>query len=520
MFSAVISGSVYGVSGCLVRVEVDVSNGMPCFQMVGMLSSEVKEARERVSVALKNAEISLKPMCINVNLSPADIRKEGTAFDLPIAVGILASYGYILQKNIEDMVIVGELGLNGEIRPVKGILPIVREAKQRGITRCMIPGENAEEGALIPGMEIIGVSHIREVLDYLRLDGEMQRKNHPVMRSKRKKLPKQEDGQKLPDFAEVNGQESIKRAAEIAAAGFHHLLMIGPPGSGKTMIANRLPSILPPMSKEECIEVSSIYSVAGLLPSQDSFIRNRPFLNPHHTITKQALAGGGKTPMPGVVSLAHRGVLFLDELPEFKRENLDILRQPLEDKKVQIARSSGNYIYPAEFMLVGAMNPCPCGYYPNRQKCNCTPYEVQRYLGRVSGPVLDRIDICVETPPVDLEKLTKTTAFQNESSAEIRARVMKARNIQKQRFAGTGIHFNAEMGSRQIEKYCSLKETQRKLLLQALEKQNISLRGYYKILKVARTIADLDGKAQIEDGHLLEALFYRQADEKYWKGKG
>ncbi|MBQ6806879.1 MAG: YifB family Mg chelatase-like AAA ATPase [Lachnospiraceae bacterium] len=518
LFSVVISASIYGVGSRLVRVEADVSRGIPCFQMVGMLNSEVREARERVRVALKNAEIELEPMSINVNLSPADLRKEGTAFDLPIAIAVLIAYGYVRQECVENSLIVGELGLNGEVRAVKGILSIVQEARKQGIQKCIVPRENALEGAVIHGIDIVGVSHIREIVEYLKVDRTKQLEKIPVTRVNPQELMQLGRKQMLLDFAEVNGQDSTKRAAEIAAAGFHHMLMIGPPGSGKTMIANRIATILPPMMVDESIEVSTIYSVAGMLPSENSFVVNRPFLNPHHTITQQALIGGGRVPSPGVVSLAHRGVLFLDELPEFKRENLDLLRQPLEDKQVQIARNNGTYIFPSDFMLVGAMNPCPCGYFPDRQKCNCAPYEIGRYLGRISGPILDRIDICVETPSVNLEEMSKQTIVSSENSAMIRKRVLSAREIQKDRFKGTGLQFNSEIGSREIQKYCAVKAKNQKLLFRALEQKNITLRGYYKILKVARTIADIDGAEQIEERHLMEALYYRKTDEKYWKG--
>ncbi|MCM1432311.1 MAG: YifB family Mg chelatase-like AAA ATPase [Muribaculaceae bacterium] len=352
MFSTITSGAIQGIRSCLIQVEVDVSQGLPCFQIVGLPGSEVREARERVKVALKNVGIHLPPVCININLSPADIHKSGTMFDLPVAVGIMAALSKLKQESVKDTLLIGELGLSGELKPVKGVLPIVREAAKRGVKRCILPEANAWEGALVEQVESIGVADMQETIEVLtgvRKNGRGE-SARPVL----------QDGGELSggreDFADMNGQEGLKRAAEVAAAGFHHLLVVGTPGSGKTMLARRIPTILPPLSREESLEVSSIYSISGLLQSAGSLKTERPFLNPHHTITGQALAGGGRVPSPGVVSLAHRGVLFLDELPEFKRETLDILRQPLEDKKVEIARSSGSYIYPADFMLVGAMN--------------------------------------------------------------------------------------------------------------------------------------------------------------------
>lgn len=511
MLSTITSGAVYGMHSHLIQVEVDVSPGLPCFQIVGLPGSEVREARERVKVALKNVGIRLPPMCININLSPADLPKNGTMFDLPVAVGIMTALGTLNQEAVSDTLLLGELGLSGELKPVKGVLPIVREAARHRISRCILPAKNAGEGALIGEITSIGAKDVKEAVAFL--SGE--RKAEPVMAAA---SPASADGKEQgaqPDFQDMNGQRILKRAAEVAAAGFHNLLVIGAPGSGKTMLARRIPSILPPLSREESLEVSTIYSICGLLQSEDSLKTTRPFLHPHHTITGRALAGGGRIPVPGVISLAHRGVLFLDELPEFKRETLDILRQPLEDKQVQIARSSGSYVYPADFMLVGAMNPCPCGYYPDRERCRCTPYEVRRYLNRVSGPILDRMDICVEALPMAFSDITADR--REESSAQVRKRVMAARARQEERFAGTGLHFNADMGPGDVERCCVLGKAELAYMERMFSCMQLSARAYHRILKVARTIADLEGSERISELHLAEAICYRQSDQKFWR---
>lgn len=510
MLSTITSGVVYGVRSHLIQVEVDISQGLPCFQIVGLPGSEVREARERVKVALKNVGIKLPPMCINVNLSPADLPKNGTMFDLPVAVGIMIALGKLQQEAVEGTLLLGELGLSGELKPVRGVLPIVREAASKGVRKCILPAGNAWEGALIREMESIGVRDVREAVALL--SGEAASLQETKSCGNRA-CEGVEKGEQL-DFSQINGQQGLKRAAEVAAAGFHNLLIIGAPGSGKTMLARRIPSILPPLTREESLEVSTIYSICGLLQSAGSLRTTRPFLNPHHTITGRALAGGGRIPMPGVISLAHRGVLFLDELPEFKRETLDILRQPLEDKRVQIARSSGSYIYPADFMLVGAMNPCPCGFYPDRERCRCTPFEVRRYLSRVSGPILDRMDICVEAMPMAFADMM--SGRREESSAQVRERVMEARKRQEHRFAGTGLHFNADMGAGDVDRYCVLGEAELRYMERMFSCLQLSARAYHRILKVARTIADLEGSDGIREMHLAEAICYRQSDHKYW----
>lgn len=514
MLSTITSGTIYGMNSRLIQVEVDVSPGLPCFQLVGLPGSEVKESRERVKVALKNAGIKMPPMCINVNLSPANLPKNGTLLDLPVAVGILIAMEKLSQEGIKDTLLLGELGLSGELKPVRGVLPIVQKAAQKGIKRCLLPAQNSWEGALIPEIEIIGLHDIKEAIGYLQAREKGEAAGICGTQVDVEKILREEKRQKELDYAEISGQKSAKRAAEVAAAGFHHLLLMGPPGSGKTMIARRLPTILPPLSVEESLEVSSVYSIAGLLPAEMPLITHRPFWNPHHTITGRALVGSGRVPKPGMVSLAHRGVLFLDELPEFKRETLDILRQPLEDRQVQIARSSGTYTYPADFMLVGAMNPCPCGFYPDRERCRCSEREVRQYLGRVSGPIMDRMDICVEVQATAFRELA--APGREESSESIRKRVLRARDRQRQRFAGSSTKFNSAMGTTEIERYCALGETEQRYMEEMFQVMQLSARGYHKILRVARTIADLDDSDSIKEIHLAEAICYRQMDKKYW----
>ncbi len=508
MYTTIYSGALFGVSAYLVSVEVDIDRGLPTFSMVGSLGSEVRESRERVMVALKNAGIEMPPERITVNLSPGDRRKEGTAFDLPIAVGILESMGYVPHKGTDNILFLGELGLNGELKKAKGVLPIVREAAECGIRQCIVPRVNAREGAVIPGITVRGADNIGEVLCFLMEEDEEEReKLLPVVNVDAGALFADRDQMIYPDFSQVSGQEGAKRAAEIAAAGFHNLLMIGPPGAGKSMIAKRIPGILPPLSLEESLEVTSVVSVSGLMEEEGSLVTQRPFQSPHHSITQAALIGGTSVPKPGIISLAHRGVLFLDELPEFQRSVLDSLRQPIEEKKVTLSRTGGNVIYPSDIMMICAMNPCPCGFYPDKNRCICTDTRVKQYMGKVSGPILDRIDLCVELHPVDVFSLQ--SAKKSESSAEIRKRVQRARERQADRFRGTGYRFNGDIEAAVIDKYCPLGQAEQRTMKQLYQSLQLSARAYHRILKVARTIADLEGAERIEEAHLLEAAFYR-----------
>lgn len=519
MFSTVVSGAVKGIQPYLMQVEVDLADGLPMFNMVGFMSGEVREAADRVRVAMKNAGFPLPPMRVTVNLSPADIRKTGIAVDLPLAVGILCAMGEIDDRSLKDTLILGELGLDGEVKAVSGVLPMATHAYKMGYKTCILPKDNAGEGAVVRGLKTIGVSTLSEVVTYLKAsasdrDSVIQPTHVDVDRLFAAGAEQYEYLKGL-DFSEINGQSAVKRAVEIAVSGYHHLLIVGPPGSGKSMIAKRIPGIMSPLTEEESLEVSSIYSVAGLLKKCESLITKRPFMSPHHSITESALAGGGIMPHPGVISLAHRGVLFLDEMTEFKRNTLNLLRQPLEDRVVHISRSGGSFSYPADMLLVGAMNPCPCGYYPDLNKCRCSENEIARYLGRISGPILDRIDICVEAARIDVSELSHGSSC-NESSKDIRKRVLSAMEIQKKRFANENIRFNSEMSPAQIQKYCALGLKEQRLMENIFNSMELSARAYHKVLRVSRTIADLDGSERIEARHLTEASCYRMTDSKYW----
>lgn len=517
MYSTISSGALMGVHAYVVGVEVDIATGLPGFSMVGSLAGEVRESKERVQVALKNAGLDIPPMRITVNLSPADRRKEGTAFDLPIAVGMLEALEYFPFGRAKDILFLGELGLNGEIRKVRGVLPIVKEAMENGIRECIVPKENVGEGAVVSGMTVRGAEDIRQVLCFLMEKKEKRNKILPQVHMDVEKLFQKDEEYCRYDFSDVMGQVVAKRAAEIAAAGFHSLLMSGPPGAGKSMIAKRIPSILPPLTVEESLEVTSVVSVAGLM-GERSLITERPFQSPHHSISLTAMTGGNRIPKPGVISLAHRGVLFLDELPEFSRTVLDALRQPLEDREIQVSRLQANVTYPADFMLVCAMNPCPCGYYPDLNRCRCSEMKVEQYMGKISGPILDRIDLCVELQRVDVVNLQTDQQGKEESSIEIRKRVETARAAQEERFRGTLYQFNADVDTSDIEKLFPLGDKEKKCMENLYQSMQLGARAYHRIWKVGRTIADLAGEEKIREEHLMEAACYRPI-LKYWRGR-
>ncbi|MGN0297648.1 MAG: YifB family Mg chelatase-like AAA ATPase [Lachnospiraceae bacterium] len=507
MIGQVMSAAVLDIDGYLVKVEADLCSGLPSFDMVGFLASEVREARERVRTALRNSGYMIPTGRLTVNLSPANLRKQGNYFDLPIAISILVAAGFLVADYVKDVLLIGELSLDGTIRPIWGTLSLVSTAQREGVKMAVVPSENAREGAVVEGIAVYGMKSLQEVVSFLN-----DKEGWQPMEGE--KFVTEMHSPEEVDFADMNGQQMVKRATEIAAAGMHNILYIGPPGSGKTMAARRLPTILPELTLEESIEISKVYSICGLLPSEKGLIRHRPFRSPHHTISAQALTGGGHVPHPGEISLANRGVLFLDELPEFKKSTLEVLRQPMEDKKVVISRVQGSYVYPCHTLVCCAMNPCRCGNYPDRSKCRCTSAQISAYLGQISQPLLDRIDICVEAPRVPYEDVIRHQ--KNETSAQIRERVCRAAQIQKKRYRDEKILFNAQLSGSMVQKYCSLGEKEENLIKSVFEHMELSARAYHKILKVARTIADLEGAEHISTEHLCEAIHYRSLDKKIW----